>query len=218
MLRHMPVRSRVSIAFLLLFSALMAGAILAYPGGSFLSQTSTSFGLENFWCDLFRQPAHNGAPNRASALLATSAFAAMAVALLTFWLEIARVLPPGRGKLVRVFGPISAVCTAFVALIPSDRFPRLHAPFVLTAGALGFLAGCVCCAWAIRRLSSERAFGVASAWLILLALANMVLYGAVVYGSAADSVALPVIQKLATAALLIWMVLGLRLSASRPTR
>jgi hypothetical protein len=180
----------------------MAGAIACYAGGSWWHpHASEHLFFENFWCDLLRESAHNGRPNRRYG----------------FWLEIARLLPRGRQRFVAIAGPLSACATALVALVPSDRYPALHAPAVLTAGGLGFACGCVTAAWSLAHRHERRAFAALSMLLIAAATVNLVLYVNVTYLQGRDSLVLPAAQKVATLALLGWMVAGLSaVSVNRP--
>jgi hypothetical protein len=209
--------ARVSLAGLVLFGISMAGAMWAYAGGSWRHPRAPSHAFfENYWCDLLREPAHNGRPNALSVQLATLGFAALALALGPFWLEFSRIFSDGRRGFLRFAGVLSAAGTAAVALVPSDRCPAVHAPAVLTAGGLGFACGCVCASWALRHFAEVRAFGLASLVLVGAAAANLALYVRVAYCGGTDTVVLPAVQKLATLALVVWLVAGLYVSASRP--
>jgi hypothetical protein len=212
-------RARLSVAALGLFVPTLLLATCVYPGGSwFHPHPSGGFSwLENFWCDLLREPAHGGEPNARAVRLTTLAFVLLALSLGPFWIEVSTLLSGWRARFVRWAGGVSAVATACVALVPSDRFPLLHAPAVLTAGGLGFACGCTCSAWALRRPREVPAFWGFSLVLVLAAAANLVLYVAVVYFDAEDTSALPAVQKVATAALVGWVASGLAASASRPT-
>ncbi len=195
----------------------MGAAMASYAGGSWLHpHTSGHAFFENFWCDLLREPAHNGLPNRASVWLGTLGFAALAAALVAFWLEIADVFRDFRRGFVRWAGLVSSAATAAVAFIPSDRFPVLHAPVVLLAGGLGFACGCICSAWALRHLAAARVFGLASLLLVSAAAANLGLYVWVAYFHGVDTLVLPAAQKVATFALLVWIASGLSFSVNRP--
>lgn len=213
-------QSRLTLACLGVSCAAMTGAIACYGGGSWWHpNASEHLFFENFWCDLLRQSAHNGRPNGRSVVLATTAFVALAAALYGFWLEIASLLPRGRQQFVGIAGPLSAFATALVALVPSDRYPALHAPAVLTAGGLGFACGCVTAAWSLAHRRERRAFATLSLLLLAAATVNLVLYVNVTYLQGPDSVVLPAAQKVATLALLGWMVAGLSaVSANRPKR
>jgi hypothetical protein len=212
------MRAQLSLAALAVsFLSMLAGA-LVYPGGSWLHEGTVGFSLaENFWCDLMRQPAHNGAPNRWSPWLGTLAFAALGAALVPFWLEVSRLLPQRPARFVRSAGVVSAVSTALVALLPSDRFPHLHPPIVLTAGLLGFACGVLCSGFSLAQRRASPPFAAASVWLLLTASVNIALYVRALYFQASETVWLPVSQKLATLGLIAWMVFGLRASArARP--
>lgn len=209
--------ARASLACLVLFGLSMAGAIWAYAGGSWRHPHAPSHSFfENYWCDLLREPAHNGRPNLQSARLAKLGFAALGLALAPFWLEISRVFVDRRRAFLRIAGVLSAAATALVALVPSDRFPAVHAPAVLTAGGLGFACGCVCTSWALRHFAEVRAFAVASLLLMGAAAVNLTLYVWVAYLGGTDTVVLPAVQKLATLSLAAWLVAGLYVSAGRP--
>jgi hypothetical protein len=211
------LRARFAIACLLLFCVSMGAAMASYAGGSWLHPQATSHSfLENFWCDLLREPAHNGLPNAGSVRFGMLGFSALAVALAAFWLEMAGVFADWRRPFLRVAGLLSSVLTALVALVPSDRFPILHAPAVLSAGGLGFACGCVCSAWALRHFETARVFGAASLVLVGAAAVNLALYVWVAYLHGVDTMVLPVAQKVATLALLVWMIAGLSFSAYRP--
>jgi len=210
------MRAKLSLAFLAVFCAAMVAAALRYPGGSWLHPHAVGFSVaENFWCDLMRQPAHNGAPNGA-VVLGTVGFAALGLALWPFWLEVSRLLPPPRSRFVRGAGGVSALGTAFVALMPSDRFPHWHGPVVLTAGGLGFICGISCAGFAVRAWRKAPLFAATSLFLLLCASLNLVLYVWVAYLRGPETVVLPVAQKLATLGLLAWMAAGLRASARLP--
>lgn len=189
----------------------------SYGGGSWLHPHASGHAFfQNFWCDLLREPAHNGRPNSTSVRLATLGFAALAAALAAFWREISNVFPDWRRGFVRFGGLVSSVATAAVAVLPSDRFPMLHAPVVLLAGGLGFACGCICSAWALRHLAAARVFGLSSLLLVGAAALNLGLYVWVVYLHGVDTMILPAAQKAATFALLVWIVSGLSFSAGRP--
>jgi hypothetical protein len=211
------LRARIAIACLLLFCVSMGAGMASYAGGSWSHPQAPSHSFfENFWCDLLREPAHNGLPNGTSVRFGMLGFSALAVALAAFWLEIADLFTDWRRPFLRVAGLLSSLGTAVVALVPSDRFPVLHAPAVLSAGVLGFACGCICSAWALRHFERARVFGMASLVLVSAAAVNLGLYVWVAYLRGVDTVVLPVAQKVATLSLLVWIVSGLSFSAYHP--
>jgi hypothetical protein len=195
----------------------MMGAIWSYAGGSWLHPKATGHLFwENFWCDLLREPAHNGLPNRSSVLLGTVGFVAIAVSLGAFWLEVSRLLPARRERFVRIAGIISAAATALVALVPSDRFPGVHPPAVLTAGGLGFACGCICSGFALGHFRRMPVFAASSLVLLAAAGTNLALYVHAIYFAASETIVLPVSQRLATFALVVWIISGLAAAAVAP--
>jgi hypothetical protein len=211
------IPARLSLLCLALFCASMWAATWAYAGGSWRHPHATSHSFfENYWCDLLREPAHNGKGNALAVRLATLGFAALALALGPFWLELSLLFRDRRRQFVRVAGVLSATATAGVALVPSDRFPVLHGPAVLSAGGLGFACGCICASWAVQNVRRAGAFAALSLLLMAFASVNLVLYVWIAYFHGGESVALPIVQKLATLSLVAWMVAGLRVSANRP--
>lgn len=217
MARRWPLLARISVACLALFCAAMTGATWSYAGGSWFDPRRDSHHfLENFWCDLLREPAHNGRPNGLSVLLGTLGFVALGAALAPFWLQVSRLLPRRRAAFVRGAGSAAALATALVALVPSDRSPALHGPVVVLAGGLGLVCGCICSGWALAHFRRARAFAASSLLLVTTAALNLLLYVQVAYFDAPDTVALPALQKLATFALLAWMLAGLQASGGLP--
>lgn len=211
-------RAQLSLSALALFALTLLMAVSTYPGGSWLHpQACDGFSWsENFWCDLLRQPAYNGAANRRAVWLTTVAFVLIATALAPFWFEVSTLLEGRPRRFVRVAGSVSSIATACVALLPSDRFPTLHAPAVLTAGGLGFACGGLCSAWALRHPRQARLFWLFSCVLLAAASLNLVLYVWVVYFDGPSNVVLPSAQKVATVALVGWIVSGLAASARHP--
>jgi hypothetical protein len=210
-------RSLVSLIFLALFCASMTAAMFSYAGGSWLDPHATSHVFfENFWCDLLREPAHNGLPNGRSVRLATIGFVAIAASLGAFWLEASKLLPARLARFVRLAGVVSSVATALVALVPSDRFPAVHPPAVLTAGGLGFVCGCICSAWALSHYRATRVWALSSLVLVGAAGVNLVLYVRAIYFQPSETIVMPAAQKLATISLVCWVVAGL--AAARPAQ
>jgi hypothetical protein len=196
-----------SLVALGLFATLMTLAVASYPGGSWTSPAGAGFSLvRNFWCDLLRSQAINGADNAPSKLFASLAFAALGVGMGPYWWIAACLLEgPGRRRVARL-GVASAACLGAMALLPSDRFPIGHGVVALGGALLGM--------WAVAASVAERSaheprVGVrrlAGVLLLVFALAHALLYIQVAYLEGPETLAQPIVQKLATAALVIWML------------
>lgn len=190
-----------------IFVVALLAASLAYPGGSWTAAAESGFSIgRNFWCDLLRSQAINGADNARARQLASVGFAALGVGLWPYWWVAASVLPGARRRWVLHLGMASAACLAAMALLPSDRFPIAHGVVALVGGALGMWAAGVSVATrspAEPRIALRRAAG---ALVLLFAVSNALLYVYVAYLHGAETVAQPIAQKLATLALLVWML------------
>lgn len=188
------------------FIAAMAAAIASYPGGSWTQTDARGFSLaRNFWCDLLRSQAINGADNAAAKLWASIAFGALGLALWPYWWVAASLLSGGARRLVTRLGTLSAASLAAMAIFPSDRYRTLHGVVALAGAVLGMLAAGASVAMRARnepRCSLRRSSGVLT---LALAACNAVLYVHVAYLSGPETVAQPIVQKLATLLLLGWM-------------
>jgi len=191
---------------LAVFIAAMAVAIAAYPGGSWTLPGANGFSLlRNFWCDLLRSQAINGADNAGAKLWASVGFGALGCGLWPYWWVAGSVLTGRARKLVTRLGTASAACLAAMALLPSDRFPIVHGVVALSGALLGMLAATASVSLRAQgepRASSRRVSGVL---MLLFAAGNALLYVHVSYLGGAETVAQPLVQKLATLLLLGWM-------------
>src|SRR5690606_26359945 len=94
-----------------LFIAAMAVAAAAYPGGSWTLPSASGFSLaRNFWCDLLRSQAINGADNAVAKLWATVGFGALGLALWPYWWLASSLLSGRARRLVAGLGVASAAC------------------------------------------------------------------------------------------------------------
>jgi hypothetical protein len=189
------------------FVAALLVACLCYPGGSWTAPAESGFSIiRNFWCDLLRSQAINGADNARAKHLASVGFAALGVGLWPYWWVAASVLPGRRRRWVLQLGTASAACLAAMALLPSDRFPIAHGVVALCGGAHGMWAAGVSVATRSLvepRIGLRRAAG---ALVLVFAASNALLYMYVAYLRGPETVAQPIAQKLATLALLVWML------------
>src|SRR5690348_15618303 len=102
--------ARLCWAALSLFALAIACAASLYPGGSWTEPRSAGFSpLRNFWCDLVRTQAINGADNSASRRVSCVAFVALALGLWWFWPIAGSLLAPARGALVSALGRVSTL-------------------------------------------------------------------------------------------------------------
>lgn len=218
--RSLGANAKLPAAFTLLalltFVVAMTLAVAVYPGGSWTERGGEGFSLvRNFWCDLLRSRAINGADNAAAKVLASVAFAALGVGLWPYWWLAARVLPGARRAAVVRMGMLSAASLGAMALLPSDDYPVLHGVVALAGGLLGMASAAVCVATRLPgepRASLRRVSGVSA---LGLACFNAALYVHVAFGRGEETVAQPLVQKLATAALLAWMLSTVREARAR---
>jgi len=201
---------------LAVFIGAMLVAITAYPGGSWTLPSSSGFSLaRNFWCDLLRSQAINGADNAAAKLWASVAFGALGAALWPYWWVAGSLLAGRIRGLVAGLGTASAACLAAMTLLPSDRFRIVHGVVALGGALLGMAAAGASVSVRARgeaRLSLRR---ISGALALLLAACNALLYMHVAYLGGPETVAQPIAQKLATLTLLGWMFVTLRHARAR---
>jgi hypothetical protein len=198
------------------FAVAMTAAALVYPGGSWTVTGAQGFSLlRNFWCDLLRSQAINGADNTLGKWLASVAFAALGLGLWPYWIVAASLLPKARGRRVVTLGWISAASLGAMVVLPSDRFPLLHGAVALLGGGLGIGCAWVCVAARLPGEQGRSLRRVAGAATLLLALANAALYVHVAYFGGPETFWQPLVQKLATVALLTWMASTVRAARRR---
>jgi hypothetical protein len=208
--------ARLSWTALAVFVVALAIAAWLYPGGSWTDRQGAGFSLwRNFWCDLVRSQAINGADNGAARRVASGAFGALALALWWFWPVASSLLASAQRALVCRLGRVSTLALLGMVLLPSDAHPILHGVVALVGGGLGMLCAALSSAgrlseesrWSLRRLSGMAA--------LALAAGNALLYVYVAYGGGPETLAQPGVQKLATFALLLWMSSTLACASGR---
>jgi hypothetical protein len=102
-------------------------------------------------------------------------------------------------------GALASAGLTLTALLPYDALPLAHSVATHSAGGAGFLA-------AAFVITGHVQSGVRSPWsralaggLVLSALANIAVYADVLTRNERDSAILPVVQKVATVFLVLWM-------------
>lgn len=203
----------------MVFVVAMIAAAALYPGGSWTDPDAQGFSwLRNFWCDLLRSRAINGADNGLGKQLASVSFAALGAALWPYWWVAASVLAGTRKKWVAPLGMVSAACLGAMAFLPSDQYPVLHGVVALGGGLLGIACACVCVATRLPEEPASSLRRVSGSAALVLSLLNAALYVYVAYGGGDETAAQPLVQKLATAALLLWMLSTVREAQRRDAR
>jgi hypothetical protein len=199
---------------LTLFAFAMGGAIGAYPGGTQFDRTARGFSFwSNFWCDALRNPSLNGALNARGARCATLALWALGLGLLPYWRLLAAVAvgPPTPlalrfRRLIRGLGKLGTLGMMGVALVPSDRFPLLHAVFVSVAAPSGILAAALAtwAGWTLERV--PRAASLLGGAALFFAIASLLEYERELWWVTHAAPLLPVIQKVATLSFIGWVI------------
>lgn len=191
------------------FVALFGAAAFVYPGGTWFDRGAKghSFWL-NFLCDLLHAHALNGQDNARGAALTRAAMLSLLVGLAAFFSLVALLETPvsRAGRVARITGALACMCGVAVPLTPSDLYPRAH-----TAAVLGSCVPAVVAVGA-SLLVCMRAAGVPRVvrWAALATLGAGVL-DAVGYACSSAAItrkadyALPVLQRVATASLLVWV-------------
>ncbi|HEU5072624.1 MAG TPA: hypothetical protein VFU02_00590, partial [Polyangiaceae bacterium] len=122
------------------FASCMAISMLAYPGGNLWDRSQPGHDFwRNFWCDLLRQPAYNGALNPWAPHFAQLAMFWLALGIAAYFVLAPRLFPraPWLGRVVTGAGLCGAAGLAVVACTSNGTSPALHGSAVLVAGPLG---------------------------------------------------------------------------------
>jgi hypothetical protein len=208
------------VAFVVLFYA----AACAYPGGTHFDHASVGHDLwRNTLCDVTRTVALDGRPNTAACTLARVAMIVLAAGLGTFFMLVPRLFPARRrtAMLVRALGSLAAVGAVGVVLLPSDRFPSLHGVAVVSAGIPGLTASLVSLHAVMRERTSARAVILFGALALGVAAVDFALYVSELVSDGPSQLAVAVLERIATALLLAWMLAVAHeaaYGAARPSR
>ena len=152
------------------FTLLTGAAVWGYSGGNGVHRQDPGYSWRyNYWCDLYRAHALDGADQRVAAQLAqVGALCSVVAIFFGFWCASAAWGARGRSRTQALTRALAAVaCAAMVAvpLMPADRFGRLH--FIV----VGLAAGPALLAFSLTAAALTRA----DRWLRVL---TAVAYGA----------------------------------------
>jgi hypothetical protein len=203
---------RAIVASVAVFVVLVATAMALYPGGHSWDPHASGHDLwRNYLCDLARTTALDGRPNR-GAFVGKLALIVLALGLVPFFArttDLARELR-GLGRVVRLAAVATATTVPAVAFVSGDRYGRLHALAVVVAGVPGLFAG----AGAVVALTLDRRAPRAVTWVGIVALGlgtvDFALYVANLHAEGGGPVAVAVLERLTSGALLAWMLLAAR--------
>jgi hypothetical protein len=199
--------SRTLACVIVGFVGLFALAARAYPGGTHFNHTAVG---HDFWlntmCDVARSVALDGSPNNLGAWLSRAAMTLFALGLGVHFVGVSLlfVSRDWLARLVRALGVISVPFAVAVVHLPTDRFGKLHGAAIVCAGTLGLsaalltiggLRGVKGVPWAFR--TGLAALGVAAA--------DFVLYVRELATGGAAQMAVPVLERLASVGVLLWM-------------
>jgi hypothetical protein len=208
---HEPSRAPSVLAFTVLaFIAIFSLAAAAYPGGTHFDHASVG---HDFWlntmCDVTRGVALDGRPNGLGRTLASIAMIVLAAGLGVTFALLPRLFRARRrtALAVRALGTVSALGAVAVVLLPSDRFGSpLHGVAIVCAGIPGLAASLLALVAVLRERTSARAVIVLGGLALLVAAVDFALYVSELVTGGASQVAVSVLERVATALLLAWML------------
>jgi len=196
--KTMPLGKKIGLLSptigIVLFVLLFYYATLLYPGGSPFNHELTSFSwLQNYWCDLLKDPSLSQRSNPA-ATVATVALWVISITVCLFWIISTRIYPnPKHHRIIQLSGSLG-ILSMLLLLVKS-----YHNIGLLLAGSFSLLA---------FSLTLINAYQQQFKTLFLLAciaiIFSLISYSLFFFGY--YSVALPIIQKLNLIAIGIWMI------------
>ena len=155
----------LALAALFLFTTTLA--MLLYPGGTALDQSSVGYHFWlNFFSDLGRTHARNGTPNALSSALFTIGLSCAGAALMLFSVGFARLFWDGLGQRIwsalgAATGILAGLCFVGVAVNPADVSGHGHAVSVIWAFRFFLLSAGSFSAVIVRQRRYPRAY----AWI-----------------------------------------------------
>ncbi len=201
---------RILLALTVLaFIAIFSLAAAAYPGGTHFDHASVGHDLWlNTMCDVTRSVALDGRPNGLGCMLASIAMIVLAAGLgVTFALLPRLFVARARmAAAVRALGTISALGAVAVVLLPSDRFGSVHGVAIVCAGIPGLAAALLALVAVLRERTSARAVIALGGLALGVAAVDFALYVAELVSGSASQASVSVLERIATALLLAWML------------
>ncbi len=208
----------------LAFVAIFSLAAAAYPGGTHFDHASVGHDLWlNTMCDVTRGVALDGLPNALGCTLASIAMIVLAAGLGVTFALLPRLFGTRRrtALAVRALGTVSALGAVAVVLLPSDRLgSTLHGVAIVCAGIPGLAASLLALVAVLHERSSARAVTVLGGLALCVAAADFALYVSELVSGGVSQMAVSILERLATALLLGWMLAVARETAAiqRPRR
>lgn len=190
------------------FVVLTGASAARYSGGSGVDPTAEGYSwVHNYWCDLYRARAFDGADHRVGAQLAQAgALGAVLAIFFGFWCAGAAWGQGGRPRARALTRALAAMaCAALVAipLTPADRYGRLH--FVV----VGLAAGPALVAFTLAAAAlthAPRPLRALTASAYAASLLHFGHYLAELFGGAAWGAGIAAEQKLVTLLDLAWLL------------
>ena len=205
--------SRFIQGFVLTFIVCVSVAIIVYPGGTWWNENAVGHSFwQNFLCDLLRNPALNHRSNMLGAALTKVGMLGIVAALSLNWWGASRWLccHPTLGKAVRALGAVGTPLVATVPMFPSDAFPRLHTAAVTLGGLPAMLALLVFTVSVFFEAHCPNWLRTLTGLLTALSIVCMGLYVRESVFAAPSLRILPVLERLATLTVVVWILELLR--------
>ncbi len=182
--------------------------MVVYPGGTWFDKTTPGHHFWfNFLCDLLRQNGLDGRPNPLGSRLATVGMLSLVIAIAAYFWIAPDAMPrwPNVGRIVRITGMLGAAGLVSVALLPSDRFGKLHTVAIVLAAGPGIIAVSLALAGVVFDPQAQvwhRLLGI-SLWLSVVATAVLFVLHTFMGGGWIR--ALPTMQRLSTILAVTWI-------------
>lgn len=200
--RHLlSTRILWAVVFLsaVLFAALSAAAMWAFPGGTEFDPSASRYRFwTNTFSDLGRMRTRGGVSNARSAALYHTALAGLGAGLLAAWWALATLIPSQKrlGRAVRVCGIFSVLGTFGVALTPADVTPLGHALAIGLAAVPALVAMVALVVGTWREVGCPRWLAAWATAVLLLAAIHFGQYAHYYWLGGQWTPAAPAVQKL----------------------